>query len=278
MSKIIICKTKNADNPYTFLNTKVAVYSYEELCYYIYNNVVLIGEEDISAKLSVWIRQELEMPELADKLDGLLDKHAFVQDLMIEILVAGDYYSNDEIRGFMAECQRLRSLKTYELDKLRGDGYLKYKHYIKAGAIYDDIIADREAIGAHDAFLGNVYHNKAVSLAGNLQMEEAKECFIKAFSLNENNESLIEYFCVLAVTVDTSTLQKEIKRRGMPENFLDDLMMEVGDSKEDVREMPIYNKVQKAIYNRLHGNLEGYDKRMDTILSELKDQFREQLV
>ncbi len=278
MSKIIICKTKNADNPYTFLNTKVAVYSYEELCYYIYNNVVLIGEEDISAKLSVWIRQELEMPELADKLDGLLDKHAFVQDLMIEILVAGDYYSNDEIRGFMAECQRLRSLKTYELDKLRGDGYLKYKHYIKAGAIYDDIIADREAIGAHDAFLGNVYHNKAVSLAGNLQMEEAKECFIKAFSLNENNESLIEYFCVLAVTVDTSTLQKEIKRRGMPENFLDDLMMEVGDSKEDVREMPIYNKVQKAIYNRLHGNLEDYDKRMDTILSELKDQFREQLV
>lgn len=278
MSKIIICKTKNADNPYTFLNTKVAVYSYEELCYYIYNNVVLIGEEDISAKLSLWIRQELEMPELADKLDGLLDKHAFVQDLMIEILVAGDYYSNDEIRGFMAECQRLRSLKTYELDKLRGDGYLKYKHYIKAGAIYDDIIADREAIGAHDAFLGNVYHNKAVSLAGNLQMEEAKECFIKAFSLNENNESLIEYFCVLAVTVDTSTLQKEIKRRGMPENFLDDLMMEVGDSKEDVREMPIYNKVQKAIYNRLHGNLEDYDKRMDTILSELKDQFREQLV
>lgn len=278
MSKIVICKTKNADNPYTFLNTKVAVYSYEELCYYIYNNAILIGEEDITAKLSNWIRQEIDMPELADKLDALLAKNAFVQDLLIEVLVAGDYYSNDEIRGFMAECQRLRTLKTYELDKLRADGYLKYKHYIKAGAIYDDIIADRESDGAKNPFLGNVYHNKAVALAGNLQMEEAKECFIKAFSLNNNNESLIEYFCVMAVTVDTSTLQKEIKRRGMPENFLDDLMMEVGDSKEDVREMPIYNKVQKAVYNRLHGNLEDYDRRMDAILSELKDRFREQLV
>lgn len=278
MGKIIICNTKKAENPYTFLNTKVIVYSYEELCYYIYNNIVLIREEDVTSKLSCWIRQELSMPALADKLDALLAKKAFVQDLLIEILVMGNYYNNDEIRGFMAECQRLRSLQSYELDKLRADGYLRYKHYIKAGAIYDDIIADREAAGVNDVFLGNIYHNKAVALAGNLQMEEAKACFIKAFSLNHNNESLIEYFCVLAVTVDTSTLQKEIKRRGMPENFLDDLMMEVGDSKEDIREMPIYNKVQKAVYNRLHGNLEDYDRRMDAILAELKDCFREQLV
>ena len=73
-------------------------------------------------------------------------------------------------------------------------------------------------------------------------------------------------------------LEKEIKKRGLPANFLEDLMSEVGDSKEDVRELPIYNKVQKAVYNRLHGHIEDYDRRMDTILSELKDEFRDQLV
>ena len=70
--------------------------------------------------------------------------------------------------------------------------------------------------------------------------------------------------------MDTATLEKEIKKRGLPANFLEDLMSEVGDSKEDVRELPIYNKVQKAVYNRLHGHIEDYDRRMDTILSELK--------
>ena len=64
----------------------------------------------------------------------------------------------------------------------------------------------------------------------------------------------------------------------LPHIFLEDLMSEVGDSKEDVRELPIYNKVQKAVYNRLHGHIEDYDRRMDTILSELKDEFRDQLV
>lgn len=278
MGKIIVCNTKTAQNPYTFLNTKVSVYSYEELCYYLYNNMVLVGEEDVSARLSAWIRKEIDLTELADKIDTLLDKHAFVQDIMVEILVYGGYYSSEEVRQFMAECQKLRTLKSYEVEKQRADGYLRYKHYIKAGAIYDEIICYLEKEKQEDEFLGNVYHNKAVALAGNLQLDEAKNCFIKAYSLNKNEESLIEYFCVLAVTVDTATLEKEIKKRGLPANFLEDLMSEVGDSKEDVRELPIYNKVQKAVYNRLHGHIEDYDRRMDTILSELKDEFRDQLV
>ena len=277
MGKIIVCNTKTAQNPYTFLNTKVSVYSYEELCYYLYNNMVLVGEEDVTARLSAWIRRELALTELADKIDTLLDKHAFVQDIM-EILVYGGYYSSEEVRQFMAECQKLRTLKSYEVEKLRADGYLRYKHYIKAGAIYDEVICYLEKEKQEDEFLGNVYHNKAVALAGNLQLDEAKSYFIKAYSLNKNEESLIEYFCVLAVTVDTATLEKEIKKRGLPANFLEDLMSEVGDSKEDVRELPIYNKVQKAVYNRLHGHIEDYDRRMDTILSELKDEFRDQLV
>lgn len=278
MGKIIVCKTKTAENPFIFLNTKIAVYSYEELCYYIYNNVVLMGDEDISQKLIQWIEDEIEMPELADKLKFLLSKNSFIQDMMVEILMAGNYYTNDEVRSFMAECQRLRNMKDYELDKLRADGYLRYKHYIKAGSIYDDIIDRLEKENIRDVFLGNVYHNKAVALAGNLQMAEAKEYFLKAYPLNANRESLIEYFCVLAVMVDSATLQKELKRRGMPENMFDNIMMEIGDSKEDVREMPIYNKVQKAVYNRLNGHIEDYDRRMDAILSELKDQFRQQLV
>lgn len=278
MGKIIICRNKSAENPYIFLNTKIAVYSYEELCYYIYNNVVLMGDEDISGKLIKWIEKDIEMPELAEKLTLLMNKNAFIQDMMVEILVAGNYYSNEEIRAFMAECQRLRNLKDYEVDKLRADGYLRYKHYIKAGAIYDDIIDKLEKENIRDVFLGNVYHNKAVSLAGNLQMTEAKEYFLKAYPLNANRESLTEYFYVLAVTEDSATLQRELKHRNMPADMFDNIMMEIGDSKEDVREMPIYNKVQKAVYNRLNGHIEDYDRRMDTILSELKDQFRQQLV
>ena len=41
--------------------------------------------------------------------------------------------------------------------------------------------------------------------------------------------------------------------------------------------MYIYNKVQKAVYNIMHGDIEDYDRRMNSILSALKDQFRNQI-
>ena len=239
MSGIIICKTKTADNPYTFLNTKITIYSYEELCYYIFNNMVLIGKDDLADRLSTWLRTAIDMEDLADKIDALNAKNAYIQDIMVEILTFGEFYSKDEVKEFMDECKRIRTLKPYELDKKRADSYMMYKHYIKADAIYDDIIEYKESHGEYDEFLGNIYHNKGVALAGNLQ--------------------------------------REIRKRGMPAGFLDDLMNEIADSKEDVHEMSIYNKVQKAVYNRMHGDIEDYDRRMNSILSALKDQFRNQI-
>lgn len=277
MSGIIICKTKTADNPYTFLNTKISVFSYEELCYYIFNNMVLVGKDDLAERLTAWLRDEVDIPELAEKIDALNLKNAYIQDIMVEILTYGEYYSKDEVKEFMEECKRVRTLKPYEIEKKKADSYMMYKYYIKADAIYDDIIEYKEGHDEYDEFLGNIYHNKGVALAGNHQLEEAKECFLKAFSLNKNNESLIEYFCVMAVTVDTATLQREIRKRCMPAGFLDDLMNEIADSKEDVHEMSIYNKVQKAVYNRMRGDIEDYDRRMNSLLSTLKDEFRNQI-
>lgn len=53
----------------------------------------------------------------------------------------------------------------YELLKVKADGYCRYKHYIKAGAMYDEIIKNFPESQGTEVFLGNVYHNKAVVLS-----------------------------------------------------------------------------------------------------------------
>ena len=67
-------------------------------------------------------------------------------------------------------------------------------------------------------------------------------------------------------------------KAGLSEEYFEDIMIEVGDSREDVREMTIYAMLQRAIYNRLHKDMTDYNKRMDIILADLKDEFREQIV
>ena len=277
MGRVIVCSPKQAETPFTFLNTKVEIYTYEELCFYIYNNTVLISRSALSDKLFEWIRDEIDMPQLAERLTGLANKTSFVQELLVEILSAGDYYSIEEVKTYAAAWQKYRKLSPLQREKLKADGYLGYRRFIRASIIYDGII-EQEAEIPDREFLGNVYHNRAVAAANNLDMEDAKKYFLRAYELNQNPESMKGYFFVIAATEDITTLRSEVRERGLSEEYFEDIMLEVGDSREDVREMTIYAMLQRAIYNRLHKDMTDYNKRMDIILADLKDEFREQIV
>ncbi|MCR4838939.1 MAG: hypothetical protein K5897_08430 [Eubacterium sp.] len=277
MGKIIVCSSKQAETPFTFLNTKVEIYTYEELCFYIYNNTVLISKTALSDKLWDWIREELDMPQLADRLVGLANKTTFVQDLLVEILNAGEYYTPEEVKTYAAAWQKYRKLSTLQREKLKADGYLGYRRFIRASIIYDSIIEQADEIQDKE-FLGNVYHNRAVAAANNLDTDDAKMFFLKAYDLNNNQESLKGYFYVVSATEDITTLRSEVHKMGLSEQYFEDIMMEIGDSKDDVREMTIYAMLQRAIYNKMHKDMTDYDKRMDIILAQLKDEFRDQIV
>lgn len=277
MAKIIVCSPKQAKTPYTFLNTKVEIYTYEELCFYIYNNTVLISKSALSEKLFDWIRNEIDMPELADRLTGLVNKTAYAQDLLVEILNAGNYYEPDEIKVYIEAWQKYRKLSAPQRMKLKADGYLGYRRYIKAASIYDDIIDKQDEI-TDRSFLGNIYHNRAVAAASNMDTEDAKQFFLKAYELNGNPESLRGYFFVLAVNEDTATLKQEMRKMDLDDEYFEDIMMEIGDSKDDVREMTIFAMLQRAVFNKMNKDMTDYDKRMDIILGQLKDEFREQAI
>ena len=277
MAQLILCNSKPAETPFTFLNTKVEIYTYEELCFYIYNNTVLISKSALSDKLFEWIRTQLGMEELADKLIGLMNKTTFAQDLLIEILSAGEYYSIEEIKTYAEAWQKYRKLDRLQKAKLKADGYLAYRRYIKAATFYDDIIQETNE-KTDPVFLGNIYHNRAVAAANNLDLDEAKEFFLKAYELNENPDSLKSYFYIVALTSDTATLRTEIRHQGLPDDYLEEILTEIGESKDDVREMTIFAMLQRAAYNKMNKDMADYDKRMDIILSELKDDFREQAI
>ena len=156
----------------------------------------------LSDKLFEWIRDELGMDELADKLIGMMNKTAYAQDLLIEILSAGNYYTIEEIKNYAEAWQKYRKLDRLQKAKLKADGYLAYRRYIKAATFYDDIIDETDE-NTDPVFLGNIYHNRGVAAANNMDLEEAKEYFLKAYELNDNPDSMKSYFYIVAITSDT---------------------------------------------------------------------------
>lgn len=277
MGKVILCEARQAVVPYTFVNTKVEVYSYEELCFYIYNNAVLLNPEQFQGRLVQWIKTELGMEGLAGKLMELLAGDSSFIEILVAILSAGSYYETAEIRQFIDKQELVTLLPAEEKTKLRADSFLMYKRVLKAISLYDGILRQEETI-EDKKFLGDVYHNKGVALAKNMELAKAKLCFLEAYERNKKKPSLEAYIMIRLLEAPVETVQSEAETFGMEEPDFARARMLLEDAVEDSRNTAVYTRYEKALYNKNHGDYEAFNQRVDMLLSQWKEEFREQVV
>lgn len=277
MARVILCETKVATTSYIFPNTKIEVFSYEELCYYVYNNIALLSEEYIGKKLFDWIEKELEMEELALKLRVVKDKDSTdLTDLLTTILTHKEFYTIPEIKEFIVQIERIKGLSAPQFRKKQADGFLRYRKYVKAASIYDEILEQYSDMN-NDKLLGAIYHNRAVALANNFELEEAMSSYKKAFELTENKESLYQYMLLLATVKDQAEVQEMAKLHGV-EEFVLKIYDAIDDVQTDVKGSPLYRRMEKAIFHYQKNNLTDFNNRMDAVIEELKTEIREQVV
>lgn len=277
MGKVILCNARQAVVPYTFLNTRVEVYSYEELCFYIYNNIALLNPEQFQGKLVQWMKTELEMEELAVAVMEKLAAQDTFTNLLATILSAGKYYSEKEVQAFVEKQNLLALLPEEEKEKLKADSFLMYKRMLRAVSIYDDILR-KEADLKDQQFLGNVYHNKGIALAKNMELTRAKLCFLEAYQRNKKRASLEAYVMLRLLEASKETVAKEAKTFGMDEADFVRIAETLADALEDAESMPAYMRYQKAVYNKEHGDYEAFNQRVDMLLNQWKEEFREQVI
>ena len=78
MGSLILCHKKRAKRPFEISRVHMRIYTIEELCYYICNNLYLIDYTIVNERLCRWVGDELELPKLAEEYPGtffLDDRH-----------------------------------------------------------------------------------------------------------------------------------------------------------------------------------------------------------
>ena len=276
MARVILCETTPATTSYIFPNTKIEVYSYEELCYYIYNNVALISGEYIGIGLFNWIENCLHLPELANSLRKVKEKdNTDLTDLLTRILTYKEFYTIEEVKEFIFRLERIKGMTSPQFRKLQADGFLRYHKYMKAISIYDEILEQNK--DANKELLGAIYHNKAVALAHNFEIKNAMDAYLTSYKYTGDKETIYEYLLLAATVYE----KKEIETLATFYN-VEDMLEKIYDAMEnaqaDVTGSPLYHRMEQAIYHYQKNNLTDFNKRMDTVLEELKQEFREQMV
>lgn len=271
MAGFILCRSKCGSTPYYNSSIDAKIYSLEELCYYIYNNIYMISPDFIDEGLIQYIDKELEEKELANQLTFLISKKVGLSELIIVILQYVDYYSPSEIMQLKDVLRKLDSQNDIQILKARADNFLNNRRYKAAIERYDMIINGKTDNSLTPKFYGDVWHNMGVANAGLFLFDEAKDCFDIAYKLNHNEESL--------KASKTAEFMQNDCHIDNEENYeTDELLKEVCHDVESLMKrapsQEEYFEIRKALSKKKEGNIKECYDMLDELVIKWKSEYR----
>ncbi len=231
---LLLC-SKRAEKPFYYEKLDLHLWSLQELCYVLYHYPVLVPEDFVDQKLLQWLRDELELPQLAERLEQLRRAGADLETFMLRIQRDGNYYTERELSRYSAELKKLRDLDSAHLAERLGDTLFRLKRYGRAVSAYrESVTAKKNA--AVLLKLGDAY----VTV---MQFRKAAAAYEEVYTETHTREPLrkLYYLRQLEPSVDTfSKYENEVSEEEQTEwdrNF--------ADARQKSVDSPGVEKIQK---------------------------------
>ncbi len=265
MSGLKLCRTKQGKRAYYIPSVKCNIYSLEELCYCIYNNIYSIDSSFICAELIEYIEEELMEKPLANTMKALLKDGAELKNYIILIMNYVDYYSKKELEEFFETMESVVKQPKHIRLKNMADNYLERKYYNSAIKGYHNLL--NNVSGCENSFIGKVEHNMAVAYSRLFLYEQAAVLFKSAYEHGHNPESLKMYYIALKLSdgenehLDSDECYTALRR------------LEAGlDEANATKQFAEINSIFELIEN---GNYNEYRHKIGDRLVEWIDEYKE---
>lgn len=272
MSGLILCRTKEAKNPYYISNMDIKIYTLEELCYYIYENIYLISVDIANDKLIDFIRNEVEEKALADKLEYLTKQRAGLAEFVITILKYVDYYDISEIEQIREILEMLNTQNVLERLKARADRFLENKCYNSAIKNYGNILMSPRDKTLSGIFYASVNHNMGVAYSQLFQYKKAITYFDTAYSIGQHEESkkcsMAAKYLAMANEV---IVEKEVDDYDNEEEYV--LKREIETLMDNAIYSDEYKELEEIYALKDKGEVGQYYQEVERKLEQWKEQY-----
>ena len=253
MSGYILCQVKKAEKPFYIENISTNIYSIEELCYYLYNNLYLVDSSLISSKLCTWLEEELELPKLAAKLKPYIGREAGLEEVLYPIFKEINYLAYEELRILNGRIER-RNKESEEIrEKRKGDALIENRMYVNAIRVYQKLL-EKDSREISREMRERILHNQGCAYSYLFQMEKATEYFRKAYEGSRSREALEAYLIAFGMTRTSSEYEKMAKSIGTEKEVLQNI-------RERLQE---FSKTPELVVNKTN---------MDEILTRLTREY-----
>ncbi|MBO5373626.1 MAG: hypothetical protein J6A75_13050 [Lachnospiraceae bacterium] len=190
MGELLLCSQEIASVPYYIETAALNVYSLEELCYYLMHNMELIEPGFMDAELCRWIKKELKMSALAEKLKKLLREDKGLAEFVLTLISGCNYCTTEEIRKIQESLAVFENKTEAECAKIRADRFLAQGRYSLCIKEYNRLLELPEVLEGSGLLAGNIWHNLGTAYAGLFLFLKAADCYERAHRRNGNQISL----------------------------------------------------------------------------------------
>ena len=211
----IVCEGKVAEHPYVMPYTGRKVYSLEELCCYLYENIYSINREFFQASLADWLREETDHEALAKKITEEIAQSAGLKDLVVTILCGCDYYKEEEIRKLIAVMDGIANLPLHKRKKIKADNFLRAGMYGKSLLEYRKLLQGGLAMNFTAGEYGDILHNQGIAHFYTSSFARAEKDFKEAYARNGSRDTLRHYLYCLLLQKKDEAFGKDCVRYGV---------------------------------------------------------------
>lgn len=272
MGKVIMCTGRLAETPYTVPNTEIKLYSIEEICYYVGLNIYNIEPSFFTDELIKFIKTELALPSLSDKIRSLVVSKYGIKDLVTALLCSSDIYNKEEILAYIDILNSLSKMKSWEKKAYIGYKLLEEGRYVLAlknfrGSLREEKLSEKD--------YGRILKAVGICLVHTSDFKEAADCFYKSYLHCREREHLI--LTLLALRLGNLGREFE-KKLNLPKE--DMVVMEAEEIWKKATKKALESERVKRIDNiftklRTDRFNEG-NKEIELSLEEFKKEYREE--
>lgn len=277
MGKLIQCSSRLAKRPYYFHLTDTRVYSIEEVCYYMHKNIYIMQGEVFDPGFALWLRDELDMPETADKMENMIKNHADLKDIVVTLCCSCDYYDEAEINQMIQIMEDTDHLPARDKLKIQADNELRCEHYERAAGIYQAILRSDDMLQASPSEYGPVYHNIGVAYGCLGEYHKAAESFLHAYEKNQQEESLKSYLFALHLAGKDEAWKEAAERLDVQEEQIIHLEAEYNEIRKRCSVSRKVRQVKRLRYLAGSGKLSEYYDKIGRNIQEWKEEYRSEI-
>ncbi|MDO4518840.1 MAG: hypothetical protein Q4B47_00870 [Eubacteriales bacterium] len=223
MGSYILCQVKKASTPFYIENISTNIYTIEELCYYLYNNLYLLDQTIVNEELANWLEQELGLVKLAAKLKPHLGKFASEEDILYPIFKEINYLTYEELKQLNVKLSKMNTQTAAMREKCKADLLVRNGMYVKAIQVYRKLLEKSDLDENDEQLPEKIYHNLGCAYSYLFQMENALDCFKKEYEISKTDEALKMYliaYKTVRTPLEYESLLSELK---VSENVLSEI-------------------------------------------------------